>query len=489
MRILLLPVLCLALASTANAGPAIQAGDIGLRHDIQVLADYGVISGPVTTWPVSWDAIKSDLIRAKGREQALPVAVEQAMERLLARAEQATRRGQPRFEGSLAGAEKPTAIRGFANTPREDAEIRAGFSSFGDLFSIDLNVTGVDNPSDSEDVRLDGSQVGVELGNWTFAASTYERWWGPGWDGSLILSNNARPIPSLAISRNRTDAFETKWLSWIGPWDVSVLFGQFDDPRVINDARFFGMRVNFKPHPSLEIGLSRTAQWCGDGRPCGLDTFWDMFIGRDNIGDQGVTIETEAANQLAGYDIRWSNFWFGQPSAFYTQFIGDDEAGGLPSRFLVLAGIETSGYIRNRWSWRAYAELAGTSCNYLSGDPSCSAYENLIYESGYRYYGRPVGHGADRDAELVSIGFILTGDTDTTWEFLARTGELNRFGVSDFPHSITPTRLDIDSIDLRYTKATAIGTFYLGLGYESLDDPATGESTSDTRGFLRWTSR
>ena len=33
-------------ASTAVAGPVAPVGDIGLRHDIQVLADYGAISGP-----------------------------------------------------------------------------------------------------------------------------------------------------------------------------------------------------------------------------------------------------------------------------------------------------------------------------------------------------------------------------------------------------------------------------------------------------------
>ncbi len=35
------------VASSTLASPALQPGDVGLRHDIQVLADYGVIRGPV----------------------------------------------------------------------------------------------------------------------------------------------------------------------------------------------------------------------------------------------------------------------------------------------------------------------------------------------------------------------------------------------------------------------------------------------------------
>ncbi len=91
-------------ASSTLASPALQPGDIGLRHDIQVLADYGVIRGPVTTWPLSWDAIVADLRAARDAELAVPVPVQQTLQRLLARAERETQRGQPHLHGRLAAA-------------------------------------------------------------------------------------------------------------------------------------------------------------------------------------------------------------------------------------------------------------------------------------------------------------------------------------------------------------------------------------------------
>ncbi len=271
------------VASSTLASPALQPGDIGLRHDIQVLADYGVIRGPVTTWPLSWDAIAADLRIASDAELAVPVPVQQTLQRLLARAERETQRGQHHLHGRLAAAEKPTRLRSFQDTPREEAEISAGISWFGEHLSIDLRATGVDEPDDDEDIRADGSQIALDFWNLTLAASTLERWWGPGWDGSLILSNNARPIPAITLGRNRTQAFKTKWLSWLGPWDFSLIWGQLEEERVIPNARFFGLRFNFRPVPSLEIGFSRTAQWCGDGRPCDFDTFKNLFFGRDNV--------------------------------------------------------------------------------------------------------------------------------------------------------------------------------------------------------------
>jgi hypothetical protein len=419
----------------------------------------------------------------------LPVAVQRARDRLLARAGRESERGRHRLQGRLAAAKNPIVIRGFADTPREEGEISAGYSWFGKHVTIDLNVTGVDDPADGEDVRPDGSLIALELGNVSIAASTMDRWWGPGWDGSQILSSNARPIPALTIDRNRTDAFETKWLSWLGPWDMSFIAGQMEEERFIPNTRFLGFRFSFKPHPAWEIGLSRTAQWCGDGRPCDWDTFWDLVLGRDNLGDDNITEQTEPGNQLAGADIRWTNRWFGVPLSLYLQGTGEDEAGGFPSRYMAMGGVESSGYIRSRWSYRWFAEFAVNSCNVLDSPVGFNcAYNHGIYRTGYRYRGRVIGHAAESDARIGSLGVILTNSNATTWQFLLRAGDLNRGGSPDSRNTLTPTPLEILSADLQLGLSTRFGRFELGAGYERLEDPATSLKTEDERFFLSWTS-
>jgi len=451
------------IASTSLAAPVIQPGDIGLRHDIQLLADYGAITGPVTAWPLSWDAVAADLQVAHENKIVLPVAVQHTMDRLRARAKRETQRGKPRMNSRLSGAEKPTRIRGFTDSPREEGELSFGFSWAGEHLSLDLNVTGAYEPDDDEEARPDGSQIAFDFGNVTIAASTMDRWWGPGWDGSLILSNNARPIPALTLGRNRTQAFKSKWLSWIGPWDVNLIWGQMEEERFVPNARFFGMRVTIRPLPSLEIGFSRTAQWCGDGRPCDFDTFKDLFLGKDNVGDAGTTPENEPGNQLAGFDLRWSNKWFGQPSAFYAQATAEDEAGGFPSRYMGQLGIETSGYFRNRWSYRWYAELAGTSCDFIKDDLWNCAYNHGIYQTGYRYYGRVIGHGAENDARIVSTGLVLVSTEDTQWHALLRFGDLNRAGAPDARNTLTPTPLAKRRVHGRCTRVYQLAEL-LGAG-------------------------
>ncbi len=476
------------LGGFALAGPSIAPGNLALRHDIQRLADYGVLSGPVTTWPLSWGPILSDLRNYQSTAE-LPTDVTDALARVRARAQWQTGTDELRFKARASAAERPSRIRSFQDLPREDGELGAGVSWTGDRFSIDLNVSVLANPLDDKDYRADASNIAIALGNYTIAASTMDRWWGPGWDGSLILSNNARPIPSITIERNFTDPFQSKWLSWIGPWDISVIFGRMERDRAVPNARFFGFRVNFKPIPSLEIGLSRTAQWCGDGRPCDFDTFVDLLLGKDNRGDSGTTIENEPGNQLAGIDIRWALSSLRLPIAVYSQFIGEDEAGGFPSRYIGQVGIEGTGSYRDKWSYRWYAEASATTCNfYESLEGFNCAYNHGIYQTGYRYRGRAVGHGADNDSRIVSAGLMLVNDQETQWHALFRYGALNRGGAPDARNSLTPTRRDIASVDLVHSRILKFGRIEVGLGIEQTDDEVSGESSNDGRAFLQWRS-
>ncbi|MGB5471302.1 MAG: capsule assembly Wzi family protein, partial [Woeseiaceae bacterium] len=180
--------LLILAASTVYAGPYIPAGDLALRHDIQVLADAGVIKGPTSTWPLAWGPILNDLGDADATN--VPLAVSDALARVQQRANWETRTQELTFNTKAGAADNATRIRSFQNTPRGKLEVAAGASWIDEWFNVELNVQGVDSDQDSEEFRADDSMIGVVIGNWSIAASTQQRWWGPGWDGSLILGNN-----------------------------------------------------------------------------------------------------------------------------------------------------------------------------------------------------------------------------------------------------------------------------------------------------------
>ena len=99
----------------------IASGDLALKHDIQRLADAGVIKGTVTTWPLAWAPILADMGRADITQLAPDVA--DAIVRVKLRANYETRTDEIRFRAKVGLAENPTRIRSFQNTPRGKAEV------------------------------------------------------------------------------------------------------------------------------------------------------------------------------------------------------------------------------------------------------------------------------------------------------------------------------------------------------------------------------
>ncbi len=388
----------------------------------------------------------------------------------------------PQFSATVRGAAKPIELRTFESTPRSEGELDLAASWMSDRFAVNLEATGAANPSDGKHVRADGSYLGVNVANFMISAGYQERWWGPGWEGSLILSNNARPMLAFTIERNYSDPFKSRLLHWIGPWRASLVFAQMESHRTDFDkTRFFAARVTFKPLKQLEIGLSRSAQWCGESRPCGAHDFWELLIGHDN----NQPLNQQPGNQLAGYDVRWASSKL--PVALYGQAIGEDEAGYLPSKFLGLLGAE-SWFALAGGTLRAHFEYADTACEFTRQHPQFNcAYEHSIYTAGYRYYGRSVGHSLDSDGRMYSLSALWTDAKGRSWQLLARRSDLNRDATSPQPgHPLATLATKVDDIELRHSRSTPWGDVTLGLGHDSAKDPQPIGVDTGFRAFMDW---
>jgi hypothetical protein len=473
--------LMLGLGAEASADPWLAPGDAALRSDVQRLADAGILRGPVTTWPMSWPDIARDAL-AISLDAPLDDATFAALLRVQRLARTASARGSSGAGIRASASHDPTRLPGFGYSPREEGEVALRASWLSDHLSVNLQAAVVADPDDDRQFRADGSYLGVNIGNFMISAGLMERWWGPGWDGSLILSTNARPIPSLTLERNYTDPFKSKLLSWLGPWRASIAVGEAEGHEVaLPHVRFLAARINFKPRPWLEVGLTRTAQWCGEGRECGWQTFTDLLAGRDNQLQDGVVSQEQPGNQMAGYDLRIRSPWRALPVAFYTQWIGEDEAGGLPSKFIGLAGLEGWGSTKVG-AIRLRAEYADTACSFTRQQPEFGcAYRNAIYPQGYTYRRAPIGHAMDNDSRMYSLAGLLTRDNGDVLSIIARRVELNRDGG---PHPISTVPADLDNVELQYSRVFGIGKVSLGVGHDATDSAAG--SNSDLRGFMIW---
>lgn len=454
-----------SLTSVAEAGPWIDSGNEELRHHIQILADSGVITVPVTTWPLMWSGIAQDIQRKELPELSSAQIWSLSFVRFAYR--EASRPGT-RVSWYGGARKDPNYFSHFGSNQRESAETSLSADWLGERFSVKAVASYVGSPADERNARLDGSYMAGVFGNWSLSLGAIDRWWGPSWHNNLILSQNARPIPGIALQRNYSNAFETPWLSWIGPWQFTTFMGQMESDREIPEAKHFGMRVSFRPINSLEIGLSRTAQWGGEGRPQDLKSFTRMLLGKDNRGDD-VDLDDEPGNQLAGIDWRWAGNPWGQNLGFYGQFIGEDEAGGAPSRFISLLGFE-SAFISHTMHSRFYLEAMDSAAEGFKSEPRYNyAYEHFIYKNGYRYRDRPIGASTDNDSRMLTLKADHYFDNSSNISWAISSIKLNRDGSDTAPpggNIISAEAIDLYNVDISYSHLfgdlkTTFGADYL----------------------------
>jgi hypothetical protein len=435
------------LISHVKAEPWVDASNIFLRVNIQRLADLGIITTPVTTFPLMWHDIVQDLkvaniyLLTNEQKNAYYYVKNQY---LLAKNNQK--------KLSVSAATNDNRFTSYSDTFRDNNSISVQSSFMSDTFAANITTSYTHSPQDKEYFRLDGTYVAAFVGNWVFSAGMQDRWWGPGWDTSLSMSNNARPMPTLSLSRKSAQGFQVPFTEHSIPWTVTTFMGVMDDERFVKDTLLWGFRVNFKPAKNWEIGISRLAQWAGDGRPNGLDTFLKVLKGEDNCGGNGPTIEEcangeEPGNQLAGYDIRYANQILGHPiGVYFTMFAEDgDRKGGLSvfgeERYQL--GVDTNINFMSH-DWRLYVEATDTYAQCkdgVNGDGTSNIgdcyYEHGIYKTGMRYNGRSIGSIYENDATTAVVGLISQGYKNTNIELKFRWLQLNKDNSDRAPGNTT----------------------------------------------------
>ena len=461
------------------------SGDTQLRMDLQLLNDAEVIRLPISYWPLPRAAVQYALANAK-EHYATNQAVADALERVRARAA-APAHGALEFDSNISGGQAGL-WRDFDTLAREDGEVRAGLAYDSGRFSVGLDVTAAFNPADGDELRLDGSQATVQWGNWLISANAMDRWWGPGHEGSLILSNNARPMPTVMVERAEAQAWQTKWLSWLGPWRMTFGISQMENKRDDIDAPLFmAWRFVVMPFKKIEFGFSRTAQFCGKELECNLSVFGNMLIGHDNVGIN-VSAKDEPGNQMAGFDMRWNSPLGNLPYALYAQYIGEDVSSYMPAKYLAQLGLEAWKPLADGGSLQGFFEYASTTC---SANTSRGPYYNCAYNQGkfsgegYRYHYRSVGYTADRDAENWAVGGNLVAADGTVWTATARKSRLNRDDFGDVRNRVASVPTGYQALELGWKGKLFGEQVSADLGFEVIE-PTGGERDNHLYGFVGW---
>lgn len=423
------------------SGPLFAQGlvlnDENIRTDLNWLNQQGVIQISTSTWPLSGDEIRRALQQAQVKNTTQQKVIESVQTAL------DTDNATAKVGVFAASGAKQLPQQFSANQTAKFAGM-VEFNAGGEAWDARLRVNAEDHQQidNNHKVNVEGSYLAGKVANQWLIAGQIPTYWGPGHEGSLIRGDASRPVLGVTIQRAEQQAFESKWLSWIGPWQYQAFAGQLDQYHAIPHAKLLGLRLTAQPLPYFELGASRTLQWGGQDRSESWTTLWNAMKGNDNFD----SADEDKSNQLAGFDARLNlQQWAHVPLSLYGQYVGEDEAGMLPSKKMYLFGMDYSSTYRNL-PYQLYAEWADTRTN---GEVAGISYSHYVYRDGYYQHGAPLGHAIGGDGEMYSVGGNIRVDLMNRLAARVIYSKVNQSNSSI--NCVFPERDNLKALDLTWT--------------------------------------
>lgn len=414
MRLVRLSAFLAALivaSGAASASPWAEVGDPALRSDIDILAAAHVIDGITTQWPLPWASL-IERLRDASALAGQPAFVRDAAAHVLAAAHAGLHYGELDASVSLDAATAPSVVRGFDGLGREtvQGQVSAEYITPTTAIRVAVGGEGAYHGGRTK-LLLDDSYLAQSFGGAVLYAGYLPHWWGPGWISALSLSNNARPMPQIGIARGRTDAFQSPWLSWIGPWQAEFFVGLLDDPRIARNTIYSGLRVTSNPAPGLEIGLARTQEMCGTGHSC-VPLKYYFEVANDPA-------HPNHTNDEGTIDVKYSTLLGRNPVEVYLQLMNEDSnpIAHSSTSHLFGASIWLPLDERRLRLTAEYTDTVPTLDIFSFGDVlHGSAYNNGGYPDGMRYRGRSLGFSLDSDSTLLTLQAAIQDSSGWLYE-------------------------------------------------------------------------
>jgi len=226
-------------------------------------------------------------------------------------------------------------------------------------------------------------------------------WYGPGRLGALLFTNNAQSYPGIRL-HNPVPIAVPGLFSFLGNVQYDLFLARLESDRPIPNPLLFGMRLAARPNRYLELGLSRSMIYGGEGYDSGIAAWWDAFKGgnTNEPGDPGLV------NQIAGFDVTLTLPFPSQPVQAYLEMAGEDGAHlhgttiQAPSKFAYVTGV----FLPTLFGSAAHDLRVEWARNHWRGNGP-AWYVHGTSGGGYAHFyrSRVLGHPMGTDAEDLSV--------------------------------------------------------------------------------------
>ncbi|MFH1782419.1 MAG: capsule assembly Wzi family protein [Candidatus Omnitrophota bacterium] len=341
---------------------------------------------------------------------------------------------------------------------KEGFNLRAKVNSWAkvaNFFAVSLTpgvrYSAKDTDVDIEDahIRFSHPRINMEL-----AVGRNSMWWGPGFYGSLLMTDNAFPMDMVRL--NNVHPFRLPWiLRKIGRFNTQMFTSRLEENRSVPHTYISGWRLDYMPCDFLKFGFGHILMFGGKGvKRLGFANFWSATSLVFSAAGGG----TETENHIISGDIqlflrRIDRFLpIATGAKLYTEWGGEDESGNVPIDLASITGMYLTDVFK----------IPGFDGKIEFAKFNKVWYTHFKYRSGYTHRGSFIGHSLGGDSEEIAI----TGIFNFPEEYrISSTVSHQRRGLSNANVEATD-ELEIDFCIVNFLKMFNIEDAEMNIFYD-----------------------
>lgn len=337
-------------------------------------------------------------------------------------------------------------------------------------FISNRHILGIGATNNSQNFYMREFSLKLNYGNVALEAGRGTLWWGPGYHGSLLLTDHAFPLDMIKLGSD--EPFRLPWVfSSLGNWKVNTFLAQLERDRDFPRAKIFGLRISYLPADWLELGVTRLTQFDGRGQNQSFPkTVLEVYgsaanqTGEREVNEQ-VMLDVRLRIPHVPYLVP-----FPAGMQVYGELAGEDhwvkrtQVRLTPRGVGFLTGIYVPQLLKNSTADLRieYADTAEAADSEINFSPRIW-YNNGTYASGMRHRGFPLGHHMGADAKDL---FIRTTRYVSDHVQLGANFNLQRRDLLGlFPEKKTETAFDLT------WWLSSRSQFTIGYTYQRIQNP------------------
>ena len=291
----------------------------------------------------------------------------------------------------------------YANGEQVQTDFR-GWIELTDAFALSIDpkyisnahALGIGATENNHNAYLQEFNAKLTLFNIALQVGRSSLWWGPGYHGTLLMSDHHFPLDMLQLGSE--EPFRLPWVFRpLGDWNIQSFLTKLERDRDFPRAQVFGLRISYLPVDWIEIGLTRLTQFDGRGHD-GKDQYFPAILVNDyfNNTNKGGAFETND-EAMADFRVRVPSVPYLVPFPAGMQVFGEYGLEDPPVGIGIVFGVYIPQVLRSSTT-DFRIEYADTDIRRRFQGNSAQWYNNGVWTSGMRYRGFPLGHWMGTDA-------------------------------------------------------------------------------------------